>query len=283
MIRDLRSQTFPIAAVLIGWAVLLGGLVAIYLCDQRMVDAGRGDLAQMLDEGLAFIPPILSAAAIGSLLIVHRPRHPTGWLFLLLALLVVVSGVADGYALAETAEGNHDGVAGLIASIGDRMFILWLLVLGLILLFTPAGRLEGRLARVLAIVIVTSGLVAFALALVSSYDGLIEAEPPIENPWTVDSPAIDIARLTMIIVMHAGIIGAAGLLLARFRSSRGRRRQQLRWLALASVTFPILIVSAFVAAVLDLNTVLAILGGAVPRDHPSGRRAGDRAGPPLRH
>jgi signal transduction histidine kinase len=65
-----------------------------------------------------------------------------------------------------------------------------------------------------------------------------------------------------LVVLHVALIAAAGLLIARYRSERGSSRRQLRWIALAAVPFPVLIVGAFVAALLNSEVALGVFAGA---------------------
>lgn len=136
---------WPSIAVAMGWVCVVAAMATLYILDERIDAAGRGDLAELRSTGLLWLAPILSAAAVGSGLILHRPRHPVGWLFLSLALLLLGSGIADSYALYGTAVRLGALPAPeVVAVIGDRAFIPWLLVLGLILLYIPTGQLTGR-------------------------------------------------------------------------------------------------------------------------------------------
>jgi hypothetical protein len=163
----------------------------------------------------------------------------------------------------------------------DRSFVPWIIVLTLILLYIPSGELRGRTARVTAIAAVVTGTTSFALGMVSPYDGTLHPEPPIANPLAPKQyeDAVSAVRLLTLVALHVALLAAAGMLLAMFWSARGSLRKQLRWMALASVVLPALVVAAFASAVLNQETLLAIFGGgfvavlpisaglAIERDH----------------
>lgn len=264
MSQEWRAPLLPSAVVGVAWVGLAAALVTGYVLDRRIADAGRGDLAVFGSADLLWLLPILSAAGVGSVLSLHLPRHPAGWLFLSLALLVLGSGILDSYALYGTvARPGSLPVADLAAVVGDKAFIPWLVLLALILLYIPSGHLRGRGARIVALTAISGGVVSFVASLFSPYDGLLQADPAIRNPLVPGDYAdlIGWIRLTTLLALHAALLVAAAMLLGRFRSARGSARKQLRWMALASIAFPVLVVGAFAAAVLDNETLLAITGG----------------------
>ena len=55
--------------------------------DLRLAQIGRDDLSDLRSpENIPFVAAILGSAVVGSALVVRRPGHPVGWLFLALAL-----------------------------------------------------------------------------------------------------------------------------------------------------------------------------------------------------
>jgi signal transduction histidine kinase len=280
MIADLRIPTRPAVVVAAAWLSLIGGFVASIVFDRLLADAGRSDLSDLDSGGLLFLVPVLSAAVVGSVLALHRPRHPVGWLFLGLSLLIVASDVAYNYAAyGSVARPGSLPLSGLMAVVEDKSFIPWLVVLTLILLYIPDGRLSSRSVGMAAAVAVASGVISFSAGLLGSYDGTLRPEP--SNPLELEqySGAVSAVRLLMIVALHAALLLSAGMLLARFWSERRAGGRQLRWLALAAVVLPALVVAAFVAATVGQEALLAILAGgfvavlplaaglAVERDH----------------
>ena len=244
------------------------------------MDGGHSDLRPFNTTVLFYIPPVFASAMIGSVLAIHRPHQPVGWLFIGLAMLVLISGVVEGFAVYGTVV-DRDALPGaeMIAVVADRLFIPWLMVLALILLCVPSGDIEGRTARNLALIVIASGTVSFALGLVSPYDGPFEAVPPIDNPLELGSDLVVPLRVAAIVILHVALIIAAGRLIVSFWRASGTRRSQLRIMALASVALPVFVVGAFVAAVMNAEGALALLAGcflsvlpiaaalAIERDH----------------
>jgi hypothetical protein len=260
---SVRPSLLPLAAVIGGWAVLVADFAAMLVLDIRLTNAGRGELAQLLTpESAIFIPAILSAAVVGSALILRRPRHPVGWLFLALAPAISVSGTALAYAAyGAVVRPGALPAAEFVAVVEDRSFIVWLTLLALILLFTPDGRLTGRFRRIAAWAAVIGGAVAFGVGLFRPYDGSDAALAAIENPLELPALAGPLAAVstTAILILHAGVLAGAASLVVRYRSARGEARRRLRWLAVAAIPFPIFVVGAFIAAALGHELVLALL------------------------
>ncbi len=242
-------------------AALIG---LIFLFDARLADVGRSDLAGGA-TGAVFMLPIASAATVGAALIIRRPRHPVGWLFLGLGLAVASAGVADSYAAyGAIARPGSLPAADFVAVIGDRSFLPWLMLLALILLLTPTGTFTARRWRLAAYVAVAGAALSFGIGLVQPYDGEHAALGIIENPLGLGAlqGPVRLVGLGGLIALHVAVLAAAASIIVRFRAAQGVERQQLRWLALAAVPFPLFVVAAFVAATLDHQVVLAWLAAA---------------------
>ncbi len=258
---DVNWRRVASAVAATGWLTVAALIGLVFLFDARLADVGRSDLASGA-EGAVFMLPVASAATVGAALAILRPRHPVGWLFLALGLALVGSGVADSYAAygALARPGSLPG-AGFVAVVGDKSFIPWLLLLTLILLLTPTGRFGSRRWQLAAYVAIAGAALGFGLALVGPYEGEHASLGIVKNPLEVDAlqgPLV-LMRLVGIVALHIVLIAAAGSMIVRFRAARGAERRQLRWLALAAVPFPIFVVGAFVAAVLDHQLLLAWL------------------------
>lgn len=258
-----RRAAFVAAAS--GWLAVAGCIALIFLFDSLLTNVGRADLAAGAATSVVFIPPIASAATVGAALIMLRPRHPVGWLFLGLGLAVAASGVGDSYAAyGALARPDSLPVAGFVAVVGDKAFIPWLLLLTLILLLTPTGNFVTRRWQLAAYVAIAGAALSFGLALVQPYGGEYASLGIIENPLEVDvlqGPS-GLLRLAGVIALHVVLIAAAGSIIVRFRAAQGVERRQLRWLALAAVPFPLFVVAAFVAATLDQQLLLGWMAAA---------------------
>jgi signal transduction histidine kinase len=247
------------------WVIAVACLVVVLLFDLRLADAGRSDLQQFRSGAAVFSIPILSAMVVGSALVIRRPHHPVGWLFLLLAVAINIAGVIDEYAAygAVARPGSLPG-AQLAAVIGDKTFIPWLMLLGLILLLTPSGRLNGRYPRLAARTILVGGVVSLGADLFRPYKGVYASLGIIRNPLEVSRGADVIAAigLSAIVVLHLGVFAAAAMMIVRFRAARDEERLQLRWLGMAAIPFVLFVVGAFIAAALDRDLILQILAGS---------------------
>jgi hypothetical protein len=236
------------------WALAVLGLAAIIRFDQLLRQAGRPELAQLRGGGVAVILSALSAATAGAVLVSRRPRHPVGWLLLAFGLVIqALSGAAEGYARYGilVRPGSLPG-AEPVAMLASVTFVPGLSLITFILLLTPTGALPSprwrwfaRVAAALPVMFLAAWLLAVPQ---------IDPDSPlasVRNPFAIGglagagmagagvaSPAI---ALTMAV--------AAASLVRRFRRSRGSERQQLRWLAVAAVLAPpvVLVTAAAIA------------------------------------
>ena len=81
------------------WTLTVLGIPVIAWLDHLSRQAGRPDLAQLTPGAVA--GPVLaavSAATVGAVLASRRPRHPVGWLLLVLGLSLAWGGVPPAYA-----------------------------------------------------------------------------------------------------------------------------------------------------------------------------------------
>ncbi len=258
------APALPRVIAIGGWLLVAALIGLMAFMDYRLGQVGRNDLAQMRDAGGLWIVPILSAATVGSALIVRRPGHPAGWLFLLFAIVLTTTGVIDGYAAyGAVARRGSLPAADLVAVVGDLTFIPWIMILTLILLVTPGGRVNGPRWRIAAWAAMGSGAAAILLHLLEPYRGDYASLGVIRNPIALNSLAtpLQLAGLVALIVLHAVLLGAAAAIVIRFRGAKGGPRRQLRWMAFAAIPFPVLVVGAFVAASLGNQLLLGIMAG----------------------
>ncbi len=247
----------PVVAVA-GWLAVAACIGLNFVFDARLAAVGRPDLREGA-AGAVFILPIASAATVGAALMILRPRHPVGWLFLALGLALAGAGVADLYA-AYGAVARPDSLpaAGFVGVVGDKAFIPWLLLLALILLLTPTGTYDSPPWRRAAYVAIAGSALGFGFALIGPYEGDHASLGIVHNPLEIHAlhGLIGLVRLVGIVALHLVLIAAAGSIIVRFRAARAAEREQLRWLALAAVPFPLFVVGAFVAAKLDQQLLL---------------------------
>jgi signal transduction histidine kinase len=189
-------------------------------------------------------------AVLGALVASRRPRNPTGWLFLFVAVVGALQGVEDQYV--RFALVTHPGSLPAVvwAAWLDGWSILLIFPAGgvaLLLLLLPDGRLPSRRWRAvvpIAVVLTVLNTVFTALTpgpLVLNSSAINYAAP--SNP--VGITALQGIFGTGNATSATGALWALGLAvlllaaaapLVRMRRSEGEQRQQLKWIAYAVLT-----------------------------------------------
>lgn len=255
---------WPKVALAAAWAAMVGAVITILLLEQKLRDAGRGDLvADGLLITTIFLMAIAGAAIVGSTLALRRPGHPAGWLFLTLAISIVLSGVGDVYAMygAIHDPGSLPGAA-LVAVYADGIFLPWVTVLGLILLLTPTGSAPTPRWRVVGWVLTLSCavfLVAIPFRSVPLEGELVDVRSPLVDE-SYSGLAGDVAFVA-VLTAHLALLAAIASLVYRVRRAGAEERQQLRWMLVPAIPFPFLVAGAWVAAAQGSEAILVVLGG----------------------
>jgi hypothetical protein len=219
------------------WALTMLGLPVIAWLDQLSRQAGRPEFAQ-LTLG-AFVGPVLaavSAVTVGAVLASRQPRHPVGWLLLVLGLSLAWGGVPPAYAAyGLLVRPGALPAASAVARYWPISIVTAQTALGFVLLLTPTGSLPSPRWRgwarmtvaVAAILVVGTGV----------------ARGPLDPRYQVLGGPFDfrgqggallvVNQLGLAFSILAVVVGAASLVV-RFRRARGVERQQLRWVAWAA-------------------------------------------------
>ena len=177
--------------------------------------------------------PFLSFGTVGAFLVVRRPRHPIGWLLLLIAAAFTAVGRQDVVAWA--IAGGHTAWLGPVAWVQTVAPVG--LIAGIVLLAAvfptgalPAGNI-GRATRA-------------ALALVAGLAFLQAVGPLFETPMPDGTTALfpnpigiapdwpgwsNFLVPSYVVLLGALVVCVLGLL-ARFRRAAGIERQQDKWL-----------------------------------------------------
>jgi hypothetical protein len=246
------------------------GLAAVPWFDHLLREAGRPDLAQLDASGVPAVLGIVSATTVGAVLAGRRPRHPVGWLLLVLGLSVSVSGVADGYALyGLLVRPGALPAARYLALYGPALLAIAITCIGFILLLTPSGLLPSPRWRWWARV-ATAAPVVVLLAVTLLPQPLGAEYQSVANPLglgALEAPlqaAIGMA-LGLIVL---GVLVAAASLVVRFRRARGAERQQLRWVALAAAVVSLAAALVLVAMLTETPALfgwgLGLCAGILP-------------------
>ncbi|MGH8775562.1 MAG: sensor histidine kinase [Jiangellaceae bacterium] len=248
-----------VGAVVVALLVIAVSMAAILFFDRLVTDAGRPDLVQPVSDFVVWVPAVLSAATVGAVLALRRPRHPVGWLFLTLsAVIVLPTGNYASYGAL--ARPGSLPLADMVGVVGDSGFLLWFALLALIMHLTPDGRPLSRLWAVLMWVTVAGAALGMLVAVFSD----APLSPPLQelrNPLGVSSAALDLIRQVVGVTTGLGVLVGALSLLARFRRASGLQRKQLLWLAPAAVLIPIFVAASFAASYANNYAVLSVVSG----------------------
>jgi signal transduction histidine kinase len=194
-------------------------------------------------------------AVMGTLLAARKPRNPTGWIFLSIAILGALSGVSTQYVfrssniaplpLTAWVAWVHDPLNWLVFPAGLATFFF--------LLF-PDGRLPSRRWRWMAwfavlIVCVGFGFLVFQTSI--QLAGSPSIPSPLGSIAVVDmnngAPGVIwVVGLAVIVTAMAGTV-------VRMRRSSGELRQQLRWLAFAAALTAVAMVGLVTSFAIGLN------------------------------
>ena len=200
---------------------------------------------------LGFPPPtvqaievigFLGAPILGGVIAAYRPHNPYGWLWCAIGLSLGVTFLAVGYgayALVVEPGALPGGLAAAWLSSVTTYLVVGLLPF--IFLLFPDGRLPAGRWRPVAW---TAGLAGVALVVLRAVEpGPIYDFPFVDNPvsfagapgqlveWLFRSELPNLVVLAFILTLTL----SAASLVVRFRRARGQERQQLKWLAAASI------------------------------------------------
>jgi hypothetical protein len=262
--RVARPRWWPGVAAWALWALTVLSLPVIAWLDHLSRQAGRPELAQL--SGGPVVAPVLaavSAATVGAVLATRRPRHPVGWLLLLLALALNTSGVAAAYtAYGLVARPGALPAAGAVAHYSPIFILTALPALSFVLLLTPTGSLPSPRWRWWAWVTGAASVMLLGAVAVArgSLDPRYQAE---NNPLDfrgVGGALLVVNQVALGVTLLAVVVGA-GSLVVRFGRARGVERQQLRWVACAAVLVALAAVAALASAALGLPELLGWAAG----------------------
>jgi hypothetical protein len=193
---------------------------------------------------------LVSAATVGAVLASRRPRHPVGWLLLVLGLSLALGGVVPAYAAYGllARPGALPG-ASAVARYWPATVLVAQTALGFVLLLTPTGSLPSLRWRWWArLTVAAAAILLVALAVASG---------PLDPQYQLVGGPFDLRSLggVLLVVNQLAlafstlvVVVSAGSLVVRFRRARGVERLQLRWVASAAAL-------AVLAAVVALGGV----------------------------
>jgi hypothetical protein len=211
--------------------------------------------------------PLVSAAAVGTLVAARRPRNPIGWITLAIFLL----GAAPDSQYAILDYRMHHGrlpfgwVA--VALLGGG-WPLWLALIAILLWLFPDGRLPaGRWRRLSVILVAAGSLLALAVstglivaaaghAMPVDASGNLTARPA--GAWKIPQRALGV----MFIALLAGsLLAWLAVQIPTYRRAASERRQQLKWLYSGAIIF---VISSFIPGQLGNDWIGPLGAAALP-------------------
>ena len=262
--RVTQARLWPAGLAWALWALAMLGLAVLVWLDQLLRKTAQPELVVLTPTALAPVLGAVSVATVGALVASRRPRHPVGWLLLGFGLSLTAAGVAVAYTNYGVARADAPG-AGLVALYVPATIVTAMACNGFILLLTPTGRLPSPRWRWWATVTAATPVVLLLVVTLAHRPGdrLVEA---LDSP--LDLRALDGGLLVAYQAAFAVAIGAfvvaAASLVVRFRRARGIERQQLRWVALATVVVALLAMLNLAALALGAYGLAPLVGGLNP-------------------
>jgi hypothetical protein len=179
---------------------------------------------------------VLPFTLVGAVVARREPHNPMGWLLLAVSLVEVLTSVASDYAVFVYHVGHRGWPLGPLAVLLDLSFAGGLILMPVVLLLFPDGRLGSRwkwgLRAALAeyVVFFAGQLSVAAVALgrrVPVWDGggVIGANHP--SGFAV---SVNVAKPIILPLFGLLCIASVTRQLVSYRRSTGVRRQQLKWL-----------------------------------------------------
>jgi hypothetical protein len=246
------------------WALAILGMAALVWLDQLLRQAARPELVVLIPSA---VPPMLGAvgtATVGAVLAGRRPAHPVGWLLLAFGLSLSAAGVATSYANYGVAQAEAPA-AGLVALYAPAAILIAMAGSGFILLLTPTGSLPSPRWRWWAGLTAATPVVLLLVATLLSTPSDRRAHA-LASP--LDLHAIGggllVAYRAAFTVTIGAVVVAAASLAVRFRRARGVERQQLGWVALATVLVTLLALVNLAALALGAYALAPLVGGLNP-------------------
>jgi hypothetical protein len=200
---------------------------------------------QNLNASGGSVPVWVSAsfAVVGWVLAWRRPANPLGWIMLSGALFFAVSEDASYYTVADYGLRHGDLPLGAAALVAQPGWAPGIVLLGLLVLVFPDGRLPSARWRWLVLAYAAVAAVWMTGAVVVTARALAEHRTQVDSGGNLlvlsgsDSAAAwwNVAQelfFPLLVVSWLASIASQAL---SFRRSSGERRQQLKWLLAGSL------------------------------------------------
>lgn len=208
---------------------------------------GASDIASFLVQvGLA-----VTSGLFGALIVGRRPRQRIGWLMLAIGLAANATPLFSEWTIYGyyTSEEPFPGL-GLVGWVTNWLWIVLFSLLLLMLAIFPDGEMLSRRWR---------WLTGFPIALftVSALTATM-IETPMSSAYQAPNPFFRERYMTLYnslffvftIAMPVAVVTVLAEVLARFRQSRGRERQQMKWLMGGVALMAVMVIGGLALALL---------------------------------
>ena len=194
-------------------------------------------LVTVLLEGTLFV----AFGGVGVVLTLRQPRNRIGWILLGCIIVLALGGIGARYAVLAYRLGYHElPLAAAALVLGNSVQVLALLMIPVIILLFPDGRLPGSRWRWLLWAYAGFSTCALALTIASAIAPVADHDIRIDSSGNLTSSGHQQGLLANLpawigVVIVLGLAGTAlptlGRHLLGWRQATGERRQQLKWLA----------------------------------------------------
>ena len=252
----------PVVAIAFG-VLTLGVALTGPLLDGVLHQSGPGG---PVADWLTTAVPLVSAAAVGTLVAARRPRNPIGWI--ILAIFLLAAAPDSQYAVLGYRMHHGRLPFGWVAVALLGGWPIFLALIAILLWLFPDGRLPGGRWRRLSVILVAAGsLLALAvsaglIAAVAGHampvdaSGNLIAKPT--GAWKIPQRALGV----MFIVLLAGsFLAWLAVQVPAYRRSASERRQQLKWLYSGAIIF---VISTFIPGQLGNDWIGPLGAAALP-------------------
>ncbi len=240
----------------------LGSALVLLIVGGVFTAAGDGDLTEVA-AGFVLVLPF---ASVGALVSARQSGNAIGWLLLGIGLCLALAGACDGaiqYGL------DHPGAIadlGILALVSAAAFSGFFVLLFLVLLLLPNGRLVTRRWRIVVGGVALLGAIDLCLVVRSGpFDDW--KKEGIRNPLGVAALHAVTSALYQVAILlsFALLLASLGSIVVRFRRSTGVERLQLRWIVTAVVATGLTWVAMIVASLMlgDRRAVDYFWGAAI--------------------
>jgi MFS family permease len=258
----LRRRVAPIVAIAFGVLTLAVALAGPALDGVLHQHGLGGPVADWLTTAV----PLVSAAAVGSLVAARRPRNPIGWI--ILAIFLLAAAPDSQYAFLDYRMHHGKLPFGWVAVALLGAWPLWLALIAILLWLFPDGRLPtGRWRRPSVILVAAGSLLALAVstgllaataghAMPVGASGNLIAQPT--GVWKILQRALGVTFITL---LAGSFLAWLAVQIPSYRRSGSERRQQLKWLYGGAVIF---VISTFIPGQVGNDWIGPLGAAALP-------------------